>query len=234
MSAVLFDLTGQTIGAAIGEASKDSVVLLFNPGTSNWRKAQPCRPTNNPPAIADLDQVRIAGKVVMVFHLCSRAVGLEPGDLTPKRAKEIEAAVALFLHNGIPARQIFVAGQSRGGWSALYFATAETAPDELGGVIAFAPAIYGPRPIAHSEIVAEHIARFTKSSSLDGLVFSHPNDRFFRPSEHSFVTDVDGLRLITTICSGLNAKDAHTFAYQPCSSEMANIIQSFIRRRLTS
>ena len=58
----------------------------------------------------------------MAFHLCSYSAGSYAGELTPIRAKEIQLAVSYFLKLGIEEKNIFVFGQSRGGWSTLFFA----------------------------------------------------------------------------------------------------------------
>ena len=65
---------------------------------------------------------KLTKKKVKAFHLCSFSTGNHAGELTPIRAKEIQLAVSYFIKRDVKPGNIFVFGQSRGGWSTLYFA----------------------------------------------------------------------------------------------------------------
>ena len=54
-----------------------------------------------------------------------------------RRAAELGETVDRFVADGVPTRQIVVAGQSYGGSAALMFAAHN--PDKLNSVIAFVP-----------------------------------------------------------------------------------------------
>jgi len=207
----------------------NTIVALFNHGTRNYKKVQTCKPTRNGYILDDIQNTEISNKEVVVFHLCSYSTGNYAGRLTPKRAEEIELSVEYFLKLGILPQNIFIFGHSRGGWSTLYFA-AKNKKHKLGGHIIFAPAICGPRPLSCINVINKHISLF-KSSQIDGILFSHKKDRFFRPEEHKFAKEVQGLKLRTNFCEGLSTKKAHFFYSKNCSYELLEEVKEFISKR---
>ena len=214
------------------EEPKKKIVILFNHGTRSWRRVQACRPNNFGIVINTLNDREINNKKVMAFHLCSYSAGSYAGELTPIRAKEIQLAVSYFLKLGIEEKNIFVFGQSRGGWSTLYFAAKNT-NRELGGYIVFAPAICGPRPLKCWDVIEEHIKLF-KSATIDGILYSHAEDPFFSPREHQFTSKVQDLELRTGFCKNLTGSGAHGFYQKPCSGSLTKEVEKFISKRATA
>jgi pimeloyl-ACP methyl ester carboxylesterase len=208
---------------------RDKIVILFNHGTRSWREVQACRPINFGNVINTLDGRKINNKRVMAFHLCSFSTGNYAGQLTRIRATEIQLAVSYFVKLGVKAGNIFVFGQSRGGWSALYFA-ANNKKQKLGGYIVFAPAICGPRPLSCWDVIDEHITLF-KSARIDGILYSHPLDPFFSPKEHKFANEVQGLKLRTGFCRSLTGRRAHGFYKEICSGELSEEVKEYIFKR---
>ena len=211
------------------EEPRDKIVILFNHGTRSWRQVQACRPNNFGNVISMLDGKKINNKRVVAFHLCSFSIGSYAGQLTPIRAREIRLAVSYFIKLGVTARNIFIFGQSRGGWSSLYFA-AKNKKYDLGGYVVFAPAICGPRPLKCWGVIDEHI-RFFKSARIDGILYSHPEDRYFTPREHEFANEVQGLTLRTGFCKELTGRHAHGFYRRNCSASLSTEVRDFIAQR---
>ena len=208
---------------------KDKIIILFNHGTRNWREIQACRPNNLGIVIDALSGTAINNKRVMAFHLCSFSTGSFAGDLTPTRAKEIQLAVSYFVKLGVKVGNIFIFGQSRGGWSTLYFA-AKNKKKKLGGYVVFAPAICGPRPLSCRHVIDHHITLF-KSARITGILYSHPEDPYFNPEEHRFANEVQGLTLRTGFCKELNGRHAHNFYRRNCSAALSKEVKEFISRR---
>jgi len=207
---------------------KDKIVILFNHGTRNWKEVQACRPNNFGYVIKALVGREINHKMVMAFHLCSFSTGNYAGELTPIRAKEIQLAVSYFMKLGVKAGNIFIFGQSRGGWSTLYFAAKNN--KKLGGYVVFSPAICGPRPLKCWDVIDEHIKLF-KSARIDGILYSHPEDPYFRPREHKFANEVQGLTLRTGFCQDLTGRRAHGFYRRNCSAALFKEVKEFISKR---
>ena len=211
------------------DKAKDKIVILFNHGTRNWREIQACRPKNLGIVIDTLNGRAINNKRVMAFHLCSFSAGSFAGDLTPIRATEIQLAVSYFVKLGVRAGNIFIFGQSRGGWSTLYFA-AKNKKQKLGGYVVFAPAICGPRPLSCWDVIDEHITLF-KSAPITGILYSHPEDPYFSPREHKFANEVQGLTLRTGFCKELTGRRAHSFYLRNCSAALSKEVKEFISKR---
>ena len=209
--------------------AKNKIVILFNHGTRRWKQSQACRPENFGVVIGALTGTKISNKTVMPFHLCSFSYGNYQGELTPIRATEIQLAVRYIVKLGVPPGNIFVFGQSRGGWSTLYYA-AKRRPPELGGYVVFAPAICGPRPLKCWDVIDEHIRLF-KSARIEGILYSHPKDRYFTPKEHKFANEVKGLTLRTRFCEELTSRRAHGAYQRNCSESLVTEVRNFISRR---
>ena len=210
--------------------AENKIVILFNHGTRNWKQSQACRPENFGVVIDALTDTKISNKTVMPFHLCSFSYGNYSGQLTPIRATEIHLAVQYIEKLGVTPGNMFVFGQSRGGWSTLYYAAQRRAP-ELGGYVVFAPAICGPRPLKCWDVIDEHIRLF-KSARIEGILFSHPKDRYFTPKEHSFANEVKGLTLRTRFCEELTSRQAHGAYQRHCSESLVTEVRDLISKRI--
>jgi hypothetical protein len=212
------------------ENPNNKIVVIFNHGTSSYKQTQLCRPKRNGVVLNLLDNTKLLGKTVTVFHLCSYSTGAFAGMLTPIRANEIELSVKYFLEQGVPSKNIFIFGQSRGAWSALYHASKNKFP-ELGGYVLYAPAICGPQPISCWSVIDEHIKLF-KTSKMHGILFSHPNDPFFTPKEHSFARVMPNFKLKTDFCEHLSSSMAHGFYRRHCIMSSLKVITQFIQTRV--
>lgn len=208
---------------------QNKIVIIFNHGTYRWRDSQDCHPNNSGIVIRRLTGIQINKKTVTSFHLCSFSAGTFRGDLTPIRANEIQLAVSYFLRLGVKAGDIFIFGQSRGGWSTLYFG-AKNKNKKLGGYVVFAPAICGFRGSGCPVVVDEHITLF-KSARIDGILYSHPEDTYFTPSDHKFANGVPGLKLRTGFCKELKGRRAHSFYRHYCSKQLVHEIKEFMHKR---
>jgi len=229
VSAELYKENGEVVKLESNSVNRDSIILLFNHGTNNLFFSQKCVPSANPKIFPLLTSLPINNKEVTAFHLCSYSNARSSEELTFIRATEIFYSVKYFLDLGIPAKNIFVFGHSRGGWSTLFFASQNKVPD-LGGYITFAPAVCGPRPLRCMETIAKDI-EFFKSSQINGFLFSNIKDPFFRPEEHSFAAQVQGLNLVSDFCNALDERRAHNFFREECSTVIFDQVKSFIQMR---
>jgi hypothetical protein len=164
ISAELFNINGGKINLNTYLIKKpiDKIVLIFNHGTKNWKREQECRPNRVPVFMEALYGSKINENPILTFHLCSFSVGWgDAGDLTIIRAKEIGRAVEFFRKIGVQTNKIFIFGQSRGGWSTLYFA-AKNKNLPLGGIVAINPSICSSNYDKCSDIIEENIELFKK------------------------------------------------------------------------
>lgn len=220
------------------EDAKNTVLILFSHGSRKEALKDKCRPGVNgpggPPAfLEDFSGKMIDGKIVRVFVLCAEvgptAFGANPAN-KPKiqlRVEKIHEALDAFHGLGVPASQIFLAGQSAGGWSSL-MVLAE-APGKANAVIAFAPAFAGKQSSRKSpwcEKRQELEDRLLEADRLNGLVFGFEGDVFETPADLIFLDKIVGVELPETKKCGY---DAHTTVYRQCFADMfADYIWTFI------
>jgi pimeloyl-ACP methyl ester carboxylesterase len=228
---------GQIIDLKTFEIHKpnNKIAVLFNHGTASNFNVSTCRPSRFPVSINALLSKTIYGQEFLIFHLCSYSFEYQEtlGSLHKTRAQEISLAVQYLTEKGISREKIIVAGQSWGGWSALYY-FAKYKPDIIG-VITFAPGIHGrTKDRRKQSSVIKKAVEFFKDNRINGLVFSHPEDGYF-PTDpfYKFVKDVNGLTLITDeYCTDLSVRRAHSFMYRDCSEQHNKLIFDFIKIRM--
>jgi len=230
ISAELFKIDGTKVNlnTYLIKNPSDKIVLIFNHGTQSWKREQECRPNRIPVFIEALDGTKINENPILTFHLCSFSVGWgDAGDLTITRAKEIGRAVEFFSKIGVQTNKIFIFGQSRGGWSTLYFA-AKNKTFPLGGIVAINPSICSKNYDKCSDIIEENIALFEKIN-VPGLIISHQKEKYSRARQRNFAKSVKTLKFISNFCNELPARRAHGAAYRDCGMELFNEVHDFIK-----
>ena len=144
----------------------------------------------------------------VIYFLCSGATDRRVlGSYIYKREREIERTVDSFLKLGVPARNIFLAGHSAGGWSSLMLM--DKVAIKFNAVIAFAPACCGRRsestiyPIWRGQIRPTQVREMVDVQDFQALVFAYENDPFNRPEDLRFLTDAfpDSVVLSRSSCA---------------------------------
>ncbi|MCW5771834.1 MAG: hypothetical protein KIT16_09385 [Rhodospirillaceae bacterium] len=210
-----------------------AVVLIFNHGTNRPQYRHVCNRANDVPPV--VENIAAANKWV-VFYLCSTAIdGGEAGSYTYKRADEILATVARFRAQGVPAKHIFLLGQSAGGWSSLMAARKD--PSGFNAIVAFAPAFAGPRaeatrfPMWLGKLQPQQIAYLRQAKRIDALIFSYSDDSFNRPVDLKPLESIRGVEIVAfDACA-----HGHGTAYTECFRTGARVeIEDYIKRRLAA
>jgi len=104
-----------------------------------------------------------------------------------------------FYKIGVKTNKIFIIGQSRGGWSTLYFA-AKIERFTLGGIVAINPSICSNNYDKCSHINEENISLFEKST-VPGLMISHQKEKYSRARQREFAKNVKSLKFISNFCN---------------------------------
>ena len=232
ISAELYEIDGTKVNLNryLIKNPSNKIVFIFNHGTRSWKRKQKCRPTRNPVFIEALNGMKINENSILAFHLCSFSVGMDRGNLTIIRAKEIGKAVDFFEEIGIKTKKIFIFGQSRGGWSTLYFA-AKNKTSPIGGIVAINPSICSKKYDACSEIIEDNISLFKKSNII-GLMISHQKEKYSRERQRVFAKDVKTLKFVTDFCNKLPARRVHGAVYRNCGMELFDEVKNFIKKRI--
>ena len=156
-----------------------------------------------------------------VYYLCSIATdGLEKGSFIYKRVSELEKLLSQLNEVGIHNENIFLAGFSAGGWTALMAATA--LPNRFNRGVLFAPAFAGPRyetnifPIWRKVLRPKQINEILEAERLDFLIFAYSDDPFNRPEDLNVFVKSNNLypKII-----GYSCKKGHFTYRQDCKSE---------------
>jgi hypothetical protein len=123
-----------------------------------------------------------------VYYLCSTATdGVEKGSFIYKRVSELEKLLSQLNEVGIHNENIFLAGFSAGGWTALMAARA--LPNRFNRGVLFAPAFAGPRyetnifPIWRKVLRPKQINEILEAERLNFLIFAYSDDPFNRPED---------------------------------------------------
>lgn len=187
---------------------KDVTVIVYTHGTQSSLRKEDCDNLGNqvPPSLLALH-----GDQVLIYYHCSTATDRffsqsTAGNWIYERADELSDIVDELHDAGVPAKNIFLAGHSAGGWSAL-MSTREFG-DKFNGVIAFAPAFAGRRseviryPRWRREIRPRQIAYMLQAERIHALVLAYSDDPFNRPEDLEFLTESypESLKLIGYRC----------------------------------
>lgn len=202
--------------------SKHVTVIVYTHGQRRPQRRDDCGSWINqvPPSLRALH-----GNQILLYYHCSTAVDRPilprmAGNWIFRRADELAAIIDELHKTGVPSENIFLAGHSAGGWSALMAAVEFS--DRFNGVIAFAPAFAGRRseeeryPIWRQQIRPRHIEHIVEAEGIRALVFAYEDDPFERPQDLAFLTDAypKSLELI-----GYNCGTGHVTHIRDCQQE---------------
>ncbi|MEL6233630.1 MAG: hypothetical protein AAFR46_04415 [Pseudomonadota bacterium] len=181
-------------------------VVIWNHGTTSSLQREACATEGNapPPSIRALED-----DGVHIYFLCSqvavRARMQDLGRYIYLRMEEVDATIRALTALGVPADQIYLAGHSAGGWTALMMA--KEWGGRIGGIIAFAPAFAGRRDREDTrewltEAQPRLIDDMKTAERMRALVYAYTDDAFNRPQELAFLTErwPDGVALIAYGC----------------------------------
>ncbi len=178
-------------------APRQTVVLIYTHGSVGEFEPDPCRldrldvPFGMPSAIAQLDGRRLWGKLVRVDGFCtpSKVGQFDTASGRPRRLKvelrkeDLRERVLAYREQGVPARQIFLAGHSAGGWAALMLQAEE--PTLFNAVVAIAPAFAGRRQDQDAlwlRVRQTEFDQLLSAPKLDGLLFAFEGDPYETPA----------------------------------------------------
>lgn len=224
VSAIIAAALLVTAGPDVAFAAKrDEILIIFNHGSSksDGRDCYSSPYNRKPKWLKDIDNKMINGLKVKVITPCT---GYESGSFPTRngcgsiwvceRAEKIVDIIEDAISEGYRPRNIFVGGQSAGGWASLLIKRWN--PGLFNGVIATAPAFNGRRrsrlcsePGCQTKVhwkptkINREIERFWKSKmrlqhdkylglgsnhppDLRALVFAFQCDPFGHPSEYPF------------------------------------------------
>jgi hypothetical protein len=178
-------------------APRQTVVLIYTHGSVGEFEPDPCRlerqdvPFGMPSAIAVLDGRRLWGKLLRVDGFCtpSKVGQFDTASGRPRRLKvelrkeDLRERVLAYRAQGVPARQIFLAGHSAGAWAALMLEAEE--PTLFNAVVAIAPAFAGRRQDQDAlwlRVRQNEFDQLLSAPKLDGLLFAFEGDPYETPA----------------------------------------------------
>ena len=172
--------------------NKNSKVIIWMHGTNRPSVAGNFNCTDDMPP----ESMMLAAQELdySVYYLCSHEKdGTAQGSFIYKRVAELNETINLFNKAGVEHKNIFLAGFSAGGWTALM--AAKILPGKFNKGILFAPAFAGPRyetyifPVWRKIIRPKQVKEILKANELKFLIFAYEDDPFNRPKELEFLND---------------------------------------------
>lgn len=181
---------------------KDKIVILYTPGSQTNNMIAECgHAAYAPNVILELQGKKIDSKEILVHGYCPQTVGnLKEGmSMSEARAPELEEIVLEYQKQGVPAKQIFVAGHSMGGWAAILVGARQKV--EIAGFIAFAPAngvwVAHKRKAMHWAAVKRQTTAVEHLTKLDGQLFMFEGDPFNAPRDLAHMKNIRGIEYYT-------------------------------------
>ncbi|MCH4248061.1 MAG: hypothetical protein LKF82_09540 [Acinetobacter populi] len=200
----------------------DKKVIVYMHGMKSPTTQSSCNDVENPALPQALKP--LIDHQTLLFYICSNAVDRNAeerysGEYIFGRVKEFTEIVNALKAAGVPAQNIYLSGHSAGGWAALMTA-AELGPDNIAGVIAFAPAFAGTRQVQQQfsrwKTVREAQQHTMISQQpIHALVFAWDDDAFEIPSSLKFLQDT----FPTTVeLKSSNCQKGHITTFNDCQS----------------
>ena len=249
--------TGRPCGTTISDLGLKKLnevapqkVIIYQQGTINPRQQENCHWSYN--AVPKSIKQILNFVDFHIYFLCSSAAdskkvqgntsndgvhyqfGRANGSYIQQRVVELSNFIDILHAANVRPENIFVAGHSAGGWSALN--AADTSPKRFNGVIAFAPACCGPRhetnlyPIWRKIIRPEQQKMMTNSTTMIRLVFSYEDDEYNRPTDLKFLQSAfpETLQLVNQNCGkghGTHLMDCNRVQTQITINKFLNVHQ---------
>lgn len=204
------------------EQPESARVVIFNHGNNNPSVVHQCTPVI-PDSILFLQSYGIH-----IYNLCSKTTEPLSSFILPNRSgrqvfsklDENELVLDQLLSLGLLAENIYLSGQSQGGWVSLMAASRFS--HKFNAAIAFAPGFGGYRNTTAGQFrrrnSAYQIDEMLKAPQLNALIFSYDNDSFTRPDELKFLVEHYGEQ-VTLVNYDCGLKESHFTAYRDCRIE---------------
>lgn len=228
---------------------KNKAVVVFLHGSAIEKLDDACDPNGEipgfsvPEVIRQLAGTKVAGLELVVFAPCDgRATNLGEPLKIEQRVSAIEQTLQGLGRAGVDPSQIFLVGQSAGGWAALLHEKRH--PGSVNSVIAFAPAFAGKKR-SRTDIWQrrhdEQSAEIASAERLSALVFAFENDAYNTPEDLSFLSRIKGTTLLRmpekdiggVACEIPFFASSHGQAYRKCFSDtQAEVLLGFLGQNL--
>lgn len=222
------------------------ILLIFNHGSKQSGQEDFCEPNGRttPDVIKQLQGETVDGREILVYEFCTESIGIKGilGSKNRGRVREIETLVRDFQKQGVPARQIFLAGHSAGAWASLMVARRNNV--DFNAVIAFAPANSGKKKHRSRRgwaRLTRLIRYMSDARSIPALVYAFDNDEFNDTETLGFLRGLQGVTFVNydgRDIAGVTCKplaDIHRTAFKTCFSiTQKRFILDYIDKRLNT
>jgi pimeloyl-ACP methyl ester carboxylesterase len=228
---------------------KSKAVVLFLHGSVVEKLDDTCDPSGNTPGFSVPDVVRglagkqVSGLEVVVLAPChGRATQLGEPRKIDQRVDAIEQTLQELARMGVDPSQIFLIGQSAGGWAALLHQKRH--PGSVNSIIAFAPAFAGKkrwRPDDWQQRHEKQSAEIMSARRISALVFAFENDEYNTPEDLEFLSRIQGTTLLRlpektiagVVCEIPFFSSSHSQAYRECfTNTQSDVLLNYLRQHL--
>lgn len=259
----------------------ESIVIVYNHGSATDDNSEPyCNFRSRLFPLSDLAGRRVGKFEIFVYVVCTNKT---KGDFNNPEERDFPAAYACnysgntdckpakyrelkrreqilkvidsFASQGVPARQIFVAGHSCGGWQSLMLMAQH--PEKLGGAIAYDPGCYGSpawqaKKPNYRRLMQNEMGVMRAAKNLPAVIFSNESSTCCFPNTLEWLKKHSETRLVVTpgkhkggfsvngeVCDMANQsgkktspiREGHRLNYSPCFMYYTAEILRFITER---
>jgi pimeloyl-ACP methyl ester carboxylesterase len=196
-----------------------------------------------PEVIQQLSGTQMLGLEVMVFAPChGRATNLGEPLKIDQRVQAIDETLKELNRAGIDPSQIFLVGQSAGGWAALLHQ--KRFPQSVNSVVAFAPAFAGKKRLRPEVWQQRHelqAAEILSANAISSLVFAFQNDDYNSQDDLNFLSRIKGTTLVKlpddaiagVVCDIPMFGSSHRNAFRKCFDQtQSGVLKTFLQDRL--
>lgn len=228
---------------------KSKAVIIYLHGSVVEKMDDRCDPNSTelgesvPEVVQQLNGAEVLGLEVMVFAPChGRATRLGEPLKIDQRVQAIDETLKELNRAGVDSSQIFLIGQSAGGWAALLHQKRH--PKSVNAVIAFAPAFAGKkqwRPEVWQQRHESQAAEILSANLISSLVFAFKNDDYNSQEDLSFLSRVKGTTLLKLPDDAIAGVDcdiplfgsSHKNAFRKCFDQtQSGVLKKFLQDRL--
>jgi len=195
---------------------KDLTIIIFSHGTTRPQKKEKCTKSYN--KIPKSLRILTTLDNTYFYYLCSKAIdGGKIGSYIYKRKKEINKVLDQLISVGVKPENIFLTGNSAGGWTSLMMM--DEVEKKFNSAIVFAPAFAGPRseiniyPKWRKEERPRQVKKMTEAKVIKALIFAYVDDGFNRPEDLMFLKEKypDSVEIVSYSCG-----NGHNTGYNDC------------------
>jgi Serine aminopeptidase, S33 len=228
---------------------KSKAVILYLHGSVVDKLDDRCDPSNEmlgesvPDVVQQLNGTEILGLEVMVFAPChGRATNIGEPLKIDQRVQAIDETLKELNRAGVDPSQIFLIGQSAGGWAALLHQ--KRYPQSVNSVVAFAPAFAGKkrwRPEVWQQRHELQAAEILSANLISSLIFAFENDDYNSPDDLKFLSRIKGTTLLKLPDDAIAGVDcdipffgsSHKNAFRKCFDRtQSETLRNFLQQRL--